>query len=160
MRDGLGQRGGQQRERGQQRQGVPVYRAEQAREAVEAEPGAPVHVGLEQREGERARDRRASGAGREDGAAGVRGSSRSGRSRWRSRTPTTASQTAAMETAAASASETSVTTTSRGPPAEASKRVVERARRRERVGEPARREHEQRDRAEPERLRALIAPAA
>ena len=46
--------------------------------------------------------------------------------------------------------ETSVTTTSRGPPAEALETASSAGSRRERVGEPARGEHEQRDRAEPE----------
>jgi hypothetical protein len=118
--DGLGQRRATS-ERAQHRERVPVYRPEQTR-GREAEPGAPVHVGLEQRERERARDR---GTTAEEET--LEPESRQlafGSGRLRSRTPTTASQTAAVETAAANASETSVTTTSRGPPAEASNRVV------------------------------------
>ena len=50
------------------------------------------------------------------------GSTRSGRRRARSRTPSAASQTAKTESATASEAETRVTTTIRGPPAEASSR--------------------------------------
>ena len=72
--DRLGQRGRGERERGEQRDRVPVHRPDQAREAVEADPGAPVQVRLEQREGERAGEveRRPRGARAGAGAASAR----------------------------------------------------------------------------------------
>ena len=59
---GLGERGRQQRERGQDRDRVPVHRPDDAGEAVEAEPRTPVQIRLEVREGEAARDVEADGA--------------------------------------------------------------------------------------------------
>ena len=56
---GLCEGGGGERERGQQRDRVAVHRPDQAREAVEADPGSPVQVRLEHGKGERAGERRA-----------------------------------------------------------------------------------------------------
>src|SRR6188472_995365 len=58
----LGQRGCGERERGEQRDRIPVHGPDKAREPVEAEPGTPVQVRLEEREGERARDVERDGA--------------------------------------------------------------------------------------------------
>src|SRR5262245_61770896 len=58
----LRQGGRYERERGQERDRVPVHRPDEARETVEAEPRPPVQVRLEGRERERARDVEGDGA--------------------------------------------------------------------------------------------------
>ena len=56
MVDGFGARGGDERQRGEERNRVAVHRAGEAAEPVPAEAPAPVDVRLEQRERRRGRD--------------------------------------------------------------------------------------------------------
>ena len=146
-------------ERGEDRKRVAVHGADQAGEPVAAEArhaSAGTTRRGRRRASSRRRARRSAAASRRNRS---RGATRSGRRRARSRTPRAASQTVKTESAAPSATRDERHDDEPRPAGRGLEPPRERARRGERVAEPARREHEHGDDREPERA-ALIAPSA